>query len=215
MGPRELRFKAFSSAYDFFGAQYPHQSSNGRRELRAMENDAASSPRPINGASSSRDRSRSKVNSVDTAIHIPSTGTPSDGFDYQNEDFQKRYSARRTATQSEGGLQRQNSKSPHGEHIPMSPDFTDMDDGTGQPAAPADFSKRGIHIPTRTRYVSRFVSPTRKPIDPLPPALILTASQQQQRQAKACAAAIPSPTFQVPCRSRHPELLAAFARDDR
>lgn len=215
MGPRELRFKAFSSAYDFFGVQYPHQSSNGRRELRAMEKDAASSPR-INGASSSHDRSRSKVNSVDTAIHIPSTGTPSDGFDYQNDDFQKRYSARRTATQSEGGFhQRKNSKSPHGEHIPTSPDFNDMDDGTGQPAAPADFSKRGIHIPTRTRYVSALFCLRSSLSLRSILALILTVSHQQQRQAKACAAAISSPTFEIPCRSRRPELLAAFTRNNR
>ncbi|KAF2172054.1 hypothetical protein M409DRAFT_62879 [Zasmidium cellare ATCC 36951] len=162
-----MRFKAFSSAYDFLGGQYPHQSSNGRRELRATEKDVASSPRPINCTSSSRDRSRSKVNNADTAIHIP-TGT--DTYDYQNEDFQKRYSARRTATQSEGGAnhQRQNSKSPHGEHIPTSPDFTGMDDGTGQTASPADFSKSGIHIPTRTSSSGK-QKPAPQPIPPPPP----------------------------------------------
>lgn len=140
-----LRFKPFSSAYEYPPSQYPHQSSNGRRELRAVEKENVKERIP----STSRDRT--KMNSVDTAIHVPSVNgePPSDS---QQEDFANRYHARRQHTNSDATVPRSKSiYSPEPDH-PTSPDFTDMDDGTGQPVAPVDLSKRGIHIPTRTRY---------------------------------------------------------------
>lgn len=94
---KEVRLKAFSSAYEY-GQQYPHQSANGRRELRAMDKEnATSSPRTSqNSAPGSRDqsRNRSKVNSVDTAIHVPTSASRDAMNEYESEDFQRKYNAR-------------------------------------------------------------------------------------------------------------------------
>lgn len=157
---KEVRLMAFSSAYEY-ARQYPHQSANGRRELGATDKENATpSPRTSqNSAPGSRDqsRNRSKVNSVDTAIHVPSTALRDAMNEYESEDFQRKYNARRAVTQSDGTIHRTKSVySPDTEPPPEAPDFSGMDDGTGQPVAvaggSAEYSKRGIHIPTRTRY---------------------------------------------------------------
>ncbi|KAK4635153.1 Phototropin-1A [Fulvia fulva] len=158
---KELRLKAFSSAYEY-GRQYPHQSANGRRELRAMDKEnATSSPRASqNSAPGSRDQShnRSKVNSVYTAIHVPTTPSRDAMNEYESEDFQRKYNAR-----------------PDTEVPPDTPDFSGMDDGTGQPVVgpgtPGEYSKRGIHIPTRTSSTGgkQRLAP-QQTHDPMPPS---------------------------------------------
>lgn len=150
MPPREVSFRAFSSAYEYSGSQYPHQSSNGRRELRAMDRDQAGQPHSHTRASSSRDRS--KVNSTDTAIHVPSGQAGEAMSEYQSEDFQKRYNAQRNNAHTSGtssrprSLQRADSDGP-----PTSPNFSEFDDGSGQPPSGTDLPNRGVHIPQRTR----------------------------------------------------------------
>ena len=157
---KEIRLKAFSSAYEH-GAQYPHQSANGRRELRAMDKEnATSSPRSSqNSAPASREqsRNRSKVNSVDTAIHVPSAASRDAMNEYESEDFQRKYNAWRAVTPPNGTIHPTKTvHSPDTELPPDTPDFSGMDDGTGQPVAvagaPVEHPKRGIHIPARTRY---------------------------------------------------------------
>ncbi|KXT18988.1 hypothetical protein AC579_8755 [Pseudocercospora musae] len=147
-GVRELRVKAFSSAHEYAASQYPLQSSNGRRELRAMEKEN------INEHPHSTSRDRTKMNSVDTAIHAPTANghVPSNS---QQEDFATRYTARRQQTNSETTVHRTKSIHEPDAEQPTSPDLTDMNNGAGQRAAPADFSKGGIHIPARTSSSTR------------------------------------------------------------
>ena len=142
---REMRLKAFSSAYEYV-KQYPHQSSNGRRELRAMDKENQKE----RGNSVPRDRSKmNSVDTVDTAIYAPALeGEQSNGTHGYDEAQNARDSSR-----SDGTAHR--SKSVHSleSELPRSPNFVDMDDGTGQTAAPGELSQRGIRIPNRTRWV--------------------------------------------------------------
>lgn len=142
---REMRLKAFSSAYEYV-KQYPHQSSNGRRELRAMEKENQKE----RGNSLPRDRSKmNSVDTVDTAIYAPalngeqSNGTHGDGY-HERQNV-------RDSTRSDGTAHRSKSVHSLDSELPRSPNFVDMDDGAGQTAAPVEPSQRGIHIPTRTR----------------------------------------------------------------
>ncbi|CAK3882878.1 hypothetical protein AC579_8755 [Lecanosticta acicola] len=151
MPPREVTLRAFSSAYEYPGAQYPHQSSIGRNELRPMERDQGSNAHSQTRASSSRDRS--KVNSVDTTIHIPS-GPTGDAMmnEYQSEDFQKRHDPRSANAQPSRAQSRPRSlRMTDSDLPPTSPNFSDMDDGSGQPAAANnEMRHRANHIPSRT-----------------------------------------------------------------
>lgn len=148
-GSREVRFKAFSSAYEYV-AQYPHQSSGGRRELRSAESQKERSQ----SGSTSTSRDRSKVNSVDTAIYAPNAnGEQSAAMDRQHRT--QSYSAR-DSTYSNGTAHR--SKSIHSvesEQTPLTPDFNGFGDGTGQPVAPS-VTMTPITIPTRIRQVGGF-----------------------------------------------------------
>lgn len=152
MAPREVSFRAFSAAYDYLGTQYPHQSSQGRRDSDQQDhgNGPPSSSQPRSVASRSRDRS--KVNSADTSIFMPSSPAAMARAvtEYQSEDFQSRRHARRAATPSDGTVHRTKSTSgPDDEDARVSPDFAALDDA--QSAAAPDIAKRGIHIPERTR----------------------------------------------------------------
>lgn len=152
MSPRELTFKAFSSAYEYLPEQYPHQSSNGRRELRAMDRDSTGSN--STRASASRSRDRSKVNSIDTTIHVPTSQAGEELADSQGEDFSKRYASRRAVTQSESTIQRSPMMNSPMSDLPNSPDYLEeMDDAVGQPVPIGEMSKqRGVSVPNRTRY---------------------------------------------------------------
>lgn len=144
---RELSIHASSFANHFSHPQYPHQSSNGRRELRAMEkeNGNAQHRTSENGTSqhllseNGQHNHRSSAASVSTAIHVPSSG------DRDSDDFNHRYNERRTTMQSDGPTDRF-AKSAMAQK-PTEISFNDD-------AAPSEFTSRGIHIPTRTRYVS-------------------------------------------------------------
>lgn len=148
---REIRLKAFSSAYEYV-KQYPQQSSSGRRELRAMEKENQKD-RPQAGTSLSRDRSKmNSVDTVDTAIYSPAVlNDLANGTTSQDAGHARR-SLARSSTQSDGTAAQSKSIHSVDTDLPQSPNF-DMDDAPGMAAAPAELSKRGIHIPTRTRYV--------------------------------------------------------------
>lgn len=148
---REMRLKAFSSAYEYV-KQYPHQSSNGRRELRAMEKENQKERPPSGTTAQPRDRSKmNSVDTVDTAIYAPALNGDHHNGIHGEESDDRHYI--RSSTQSDGTVHRSKSIHSVDSDLPRSPNFVDMDDGTGQTAAPAELSKRGIHIPTRTRYV--------------------------------------------------------------
>lgn len=139
---REMRLKAFSSAYGY-AKQYPHQSSNGRRELRAIDKENQKE----RGTSLPRDRS--KMNSVDTAIYAPALhGEQSNGT--HGEVYDEAHNAR-DSSRSDGTAHRLKSVQSLDSELPRSLNIVDMDDGTGQTAAPGELSQRGIRIPTRSR----------------------------------------------------------------
>ncbi|CAK1355776.1 Phototropin-1A [Cercospora beticola] len=128
---------------------YPQQSSSGRRELRAMEKENQKD-RPQAGTSLSRDRSKmNSVDTVDTAIYSPAVlNDLANGTTSQDAGHARR-SLARSSTQSDGTAAQSKSIHSVDTDLPQSPNF-DMDDAPGMAAAPAELSKRGIHIPTRT-----------------------------------------------------------------
>lgn len=138
---RELSFKAFSPAYQCSDKQYPHQSSNERRELRAMEKENGIQQQRF---SENGQQHRSSAASVSTAIHIPNSEA-SNGDRDSNDFNHQQYHLQETNTQSSNGTPFRFTDS---ETAPNSPEMSNGHDE----AAPSDFSSRGIHIPLRTRY---------------------------------------------------------------
>ncbi|KAM3418361.1 hypothetical protein BST61_g4360 [Cercospora zeina] len=149
---------------------YPQQSSGGRRELRAMEKENQKE-RPQATASLLRDRSKmNSFDTVDTAIYLPTAlhelanGVP--GQDAGNT----RRSLGRNSTHSDGNATQSKSIHSVDTDLPRPPNV-DMDDAPGvvAVAAPAELSKRGIHIPTRTsssKDRSSLVQPLPPPAKP-------------------------------------------------
>lgn len=139
---REIVTNTYNPAYQTL-SQYPHQSSTGRRELRAMERGSGSSQHRLSENGTAQNLSgnghrnhRSSAASVSTAIHAPNSETSTG--DGNSEDFNQRYNARRATTQSDNTLDRFAKT----EMAPKSTEPSFNDDVT--------FSSRGIHIPTRT-----------------------------------------------------------------
>lgn len=87
---------------------------------------------------------RSSSASVSTTIHIPNSEA-SNG-DRNSDDFNQRYNSKRSTTQSDGTAHRVTDSELARNSNP--PEMSKHDDDDAAP----EFSSRGIHIPTRTRY---------------------------------------------------------------
>lgn len=127
--------------------QYPQQV-NGKRELRAMENRPQSDERPRTSRTSSADAPIPTVlvhHSSNVALNEPLV-----------EDFQDRYTTRPAFSKSETNVSthRRNISLPAADAVSISePDFSGMSDSDNDKAPPPpEFTQRGMHIPTRTRY---------------------------------------------------------------
>lgn len=136
---RKYRTYKYTSAYAPSLKQYPHQASNGRRDMRGMENG-------IDIPDSIQDYRRHQHTSVDTAIRVSrsESATPSNEPINHSiaEDFEYR-DGRLSSLPSAIG-------SPDFEHPPVSPIISDIDDRVTPPV----MSRRTTQdqVPTRSRY---------------------------------------------------------------
>lgn len=168
------RHKRFGSTLTSF-IKYPHQA-NGKRELKAMSshpNDLHERPPTSTSTTTSTTRDHPTPTSVDTAVRIP-TGYPqthahahahahSSSSEALGEplvqDFQDRYTTRSSYPEhDERDFAQSKPMSSPDSAQPTSPDFSDFDDGRGQ----QEYSRRGIHVPTRTSSNQRAQSRPRQ-----------------------------------------------------